>query len=84
MTEYYRLTDGETLEQLNSSPSGLSEQEAANRLKQHGENKLAERKKTPVILRFLKQLADPMIIILLAAAIVSLVLTLVNNADPNN
>lgn len=84
MKEYYNLSCEDTLTKVNSQLQGLSEQEAAKRLADNGENKLSERKKTSVFVRFLKQLLDPMIIILLVAAIVSLVLTLVNNANPDN
>ncbi len=58
---------------------GLSEEEAELRLAAYGENKLREKKKTPLIARFFKQLADPMIIILVVAAVISLVLTIINS-----
>ena len=51
--------------------NGLSEQEAQKRLEKHGANKLREGRKVTVIERFLKELSDPMILILIAAAIVS-------------
>ena len=60
-----------TFEALKSTPQGLSNAEAAKRLAEHGPNKLAEGKKVSLIRRFLQQLADPMTIILLAAALVS-------------
>ena len=84
MKDFYRLTCEETLTEVRSQPNGLTETEANERLRANGANKLETKKKTPAILRFLKQLADPMIVILLVAAIVSLVLTVVNNADPAN
>ena len=56
---------------LDSGPAGLSEAEAAQRLERDGKNKLAEGKKRPLLLRFLDQLKDPMILILIAAAAVS-------------
>ena len=79
--DFYRMTEAETLEKVKSSENGLSSAEAEKRLSANGENKLAEKKKTPLIVRFLKQLADPMIIILIAAAAISLVLTLVNESQ---
>ena len=82
--KYYQLSADEALEQTASSRDGLSEQEAQARLLRNGKNKLAEGKKQRVIVRFFKQLCDPMIIILLIAAIVSLTLTLVNNSTPGN
>ncbi len=70
MKEYLCKT-GEVLARQNSSERGLSAQEAAERLQTYGPNKLAEGKKTSLLQRFLKELADPMIIILIAAAVIS-------------
>ena len=67
----YLTSPEETLKQLNASTEGLSTQEAAQRLEKHGPNKLAEGKKTTLMQRFLSQLADPMIIVLLVAAVLS-------------
>ena len=68
----YYLEDTEKIfSQLKSSPQGLSRQEAEKRLAEHGPNKLAEAKKPSLLSRFIKQLMDPMIIILLAAALIS-------------
>lgn len=62
------------LKSTQSSAEGLSTAEAEKRLLENGKNKLEEGKKDSLIVRFLKQLADPMIIILLVAAVVSGVL----------
>ena len=70
MKEY--LTDVKTvLNQTQTSETGLTAQEAETRLSVHGKNRLAEGKKATLLQRFLKELADPMIIILIAAAVVS-------------
>ncbi len=69
-------TSKEAVELLQSSMTGLSEQEAKKRLERDGENKLAEKKKTPIIVKFFKQFADAMIIILLIAAGVSFALAI--------
>ena len=54
------------LKALQVSPElGLSDDEAARRLQQHGENKLAEKRKKTNLQRFLEQFKDAMIIILL-------------------
>ena len=50
---------------------GLSVEQVAARRAQYGENKLDEKKKKPLIVRFLEQFKDVMIIILLIAACVS-------------
>ena len=65
------------LEQFNTSPEGLTEQEAQRRLEENGKNKLAAPPGKSIFQRFLEQLTDPMIIILLAAAAISGVLAVV-------
>ncbi len=67
-----------------SKESGLSTQEAQRRLEQNGKNKLVEAKKKPLIRRFLEQLADPMIIILIVAAAISGVLAVVEKEFPTD
>ena len=72
MKEYLQNVE-EVLNDNQTSESGLSTDEAQKRLETHGKNKLAEGKKTPWIVRFLLELTDPMVIILIAAAVVSLI-----------
>ena len=62
------------LQALDSSKEGLSTSEALKRLEENGKNRLEAAKGKSVIQRFLEQLADPMIIILLIAALISGVL----------
>ena len=76
---YYCEEGREALEALESSESGLSDAEAQKRLEKNGKNRLREAKGKPIILRFLEQLADPMIIILIVAAAISGVLAVVEN-----
>ena len=54
--------------------AGLSQSEVDARLKQFGPNKFAEAKKVPGYISFLNQYKDPMQIVLLVAAIVSLII----------
>lgn len=82
--KYYQMNVDEVIQQTNSTTEGLSETEAGHRLSQNGKNKLAEGKKDSFVVKFLKQLADPMIILLLVAAVVSLILTIINNANVAN
>ena len=67
----YLASKSEVLSQQNVTEYGLTGQEAKARLEQYGPNKLAEGRKVTVIERFLKELTDPMIIILIVAAIIS-------------
>ncbi|MBR5779396.1 MAG: cation-translocating P-type ATPase [Clostridia bacterium] len=62
---------------IGSNEEGLSAQEASARLERNGANKLAEPPKVPLWKKFLMQFADPMIIVLLVAAAVSLVTAIV-------
>ncbi len=62
---------GQVLTEQKTSREGLSKTEASDRLNEHGLNKLAEGKKESIFVKFLKELADPMIIILLVAAVIS-------------
>ena len=67
----YLLDSEATLASVASSARGLTASQAEQRLCDNGPNKLAEGKKTPLIVRFFQQMKDPMILILLAAAIIS-------------
>ncbi len=70
--KYYLNSSDEVLSEVSSNAdSGLTASEADKRLAENGKNKLAEGKKESLIHRFLKQLAEPMTIILIVAAIIS-------------
>ena len=76
----FYCTDKEAvLGELGASAEGLTSAEAQKRLEENGKNKLAAAKGKSLIRRFLEQLADPMIIILLVAAAISGVLAVVEN-----
>ena len=64
------------LSEIGSSMEGLTDAEAAQRLAQHGPNKLKEGKKDSLLVKFLGELKDPMTIVLIVAAIVSAVTAL--------
>ena len=79
---YHSQSKDEVLKGLGTNAeSGLSEAEAAARIAKYGENKLAEKKKKSLFARFLEQLKDVMIIILIIAAIISLVIA-ITEGDP--
>ena len=71
MKKIYTKSPGEVLRDLGVGPDGLSSREAASRLAKYGPNKLASAEKPTLLQRFVVQLKDPMLIILLAAAGVS-------------
>ncbi|MGM9662054.1 MAG: HAD-IC family P-type ATPase, partial [Oscillospiraceae bacterium] len=79
MMKYYCEDKEEVLRSLGSSEAGLSENEARKRLEQNGKNRLEAAKGKSLLRRFLEQLADPMIIILLAAAAISGALAVMEN-----
>lgn len=70
MKEYLSSLE-EVLKEQNSSQEGLSTGEARERLSRYGKNELEKGRKTSLLQRFLKELADPMIIILIVAADIS-------------
>ncbi len=74
MNKPYCSSPEAVLDRIGSSAEGLSAREAQARLEKNGKNKLAEAKKDSIIVQFLKQMTDPMIIILLVAALISGVL----------
>lgn len=75
---YFTKSKDEVLKELETSENGLTNEQAAERLTKYGENKLADAKKTPLIVKFLSQFKDVMVIVLLVAAMVSLVVSIVN------
>ena len=73
MQKAYTQSTEDVLRQVDSTPEGLTTQQAQERLVKFGPNKLKEAKKPSLLQRFLTQLKDPMLIILMIAAGVSAV-----------
>ena len=72
--QFHHRSVESTLSELKTHPqNGLSAQDAKERLEQNGPNRLREKKKKSLFVRFLEQFKDVMILILIAAAIVSFV-----------
>ena len=71
--KFYLQSAEDVFSNVRSSENGLSTAEAEKRLSENGKNKLKEAEKVSLISRFLSQLKDPMIIILIIAAVVSAV-----------
>ena len=72
MADWYQKTGAEALSAFDVTTDGLSSEQAAERLKKNGENVLAEGKKKTVLQVFLGQFADLLVLILIAAAIISM------------
>lgn len=70
-TQWHTLSGEECLVSLKSQRTGLSTTEAENRLLQHGANRIQERKRVPPWKMFLLQFTDFMILVLIAAAVLS-------------
>ncbi len=83
---YENKTVGQTAEELSVDlKNGLSLEEVEKRRAKYGLNKLAEKKKKSPIMLFLSEFKDPMVIVLFVAAIISLVLAIVETVkDPAN
>ena len=84
MKQYCEEVSAVLSQTQSSRENGLSSKEAQRRLEENGKNKLVAAKKKSVIRRFLEQLADPMIIILIVAAAISGVLAVVENEFPTD
>ena len=70
--QWYQKSAEETLRELEVTTNGLSAEQAEQLLAKHGKNMLAEGKKKSVFMVFLSQFADLLVIILIAAAVISM------------
>ena len=82
--KYYLESSSEVFGEVKSTENGLTSEQARRRSAETGKIKLAEGKKTPLILRFLSQFADPMIIILIAAAVISAITSVLQKEFPSD
>ncbi len=80
--KHYLHEVNDVFAEVKSSEQGLTSAEAEKRLQENGKNKLAEAKKASMFSRFISQLKDPMIIILLVAAVISAVTEFIEH-DPS-
>ena len=69
--KFYLEQADKVFNHVKSSENGISSAEAEKRLAENGKNKLKEGKKKTLFQRVLEQLLDPMIIILIIAAVIS-------------
>ena len=70
---YQQETDG-LMKDLNTSPEGLSQTEAQQRLQENGPNQLKEAKKKSSLTLFLETFKDAMVIVLLIVAVVQMIM----------
>ncbi len=82
--KHYLEEKEKVLEALSSKTSGLSEEKAQERLEKNGKNKLVEGKKKSLFQRLIAQIADPMVLVLIGAAIVSFITALIEHESPTD
>ncbi len=70
MQAYFEEVEA-VLQAQGTTKNGLNQAEAAKRLEQFGKNELARGQKKTLLARFLGQMSDPMVLVLIAAALVS-------------
>ncbi len=84
MKKTYTKTTEEVLHDLGVTAEGLTTAQAQERLNKYGPNKLKEAEKPSLLQRFLSQLKDPMLIILMIAALVSAATTVITFMGDKN
>ncbi|MGB9587237.1 MAG: HAD-IC family P-type ATPase, partial [Armatimonadota bacterium] len=72
--EFWDLTLAQLLSQLQATPEGLSTEDAERRLREYGPNTLVRESRFVRVLQFMRLFANPLVIILFVAAVVSFVL----------
>ena len=83
--KYYLMEKGEVEEKLETSrESGLSSEVSSRRLSENGKNKLLEGKKKGLFERLLSQIADPMVLVLIGAAVVSAITAFIEKESPTD
>ena len=84
MKYYLEEKEAVLLELSSSASTGLSEKEAATRAEKYGKNKLVEGKKKTLFQRLIAQIADPMVLVLIGAAVVSYITCLIEGEAPTD
>ena len=75
MTKHvYQQETDRLMKDLNTSPEGLSQTEAQQRLQENGPNQLKEAKKKSSLTLFLETFKDAMVIVLLIVAVVQMIM----------
>lgn len=71
MQEYYQMTGQQTMQAVNGTTLPLTEEQIRANQEKFGPNRLAEEKKQSVLCIFLQQFKDFLVLILIAAAVIS-------------
>ena len=71
MENYYNLSVEEIEKELNTNKEGLSNQEYDIRIEKYGFNELTEKKKESILVKFIEQFKDMMVLVLIIASIIS-------------
>ena len=69
--KHYFMSKEKVLKEVGSSEKGLTSAEAGQRLGKYGYNRIEEGKKVTIFQRILAQISNPMVLILIAAAVIS-------------
>lgn len=74
MVNYYNLSISDSIKSIDTSQKGLSEEEARQRLEEHGANELKQREKISPFQILIRQFTSSIVFILLAALVISLLI----------
>lgn len=80
---FYLKSKEEVFQELGANETGLTQEEAAKRLLENGRNELTKAKKKSTLLRFAEQVVNPMVLVLLAAAAVSVIIAATGDGSLN-
>ena len=84
MENYYNLEIEEIEKELNTNKEGLSNQEYDLRIEKYGFNELTEKKKESILVKFIEQFKDMMVLVLIIASIISGIIDLSNGEGLTN
>ncbi len=82
LEDAHSLSADEVLDKLGTGTSGLSEEEARHRLKRYGYNELVAEKRISALVIWVKQFKSPLILILLAATVISYAISVIEGEFP--
>ena len=84
MEKYYNLSVEEIEKEFNTNKEGLSNQEYDLRIEKYGFNELTEKKKESILVKFIEQFKDMMVLVLIIASIISGIIDLSNGEGLTN